>query len=751
MRKEATIKIQLKSDLCMGSGYSYAGIIDSDICYDAYGIPYIPAKRLKGCFRDVAENTLYSIIDQEKIEKIFGKAGSHAAPSVFWGNAYIENYDSIRKELNKFRTESKNAISQQDVLNMFTHIKAQTKLENGVAKDTALRYTRVTNQYSPMKRSEKGELVLEASVMYDAEDEETLKQIIHATRNIGLHRNRGLGSVRCEFPIGCHDAGIGGQFCGLENDAMTENNDSPADGEALVVLSYVLENVQPLMLSGNSDTESDKYISGKSMLGFFAGRYLATDGASAEDVEFRDLFLRGKTKFTNAVPCKYVEDDKVQSYYPAPEYINKLKKSKKLVNTFFDYTGEEKEYNPENGNIPKKLKNKFVAFENGNVDVTDVDMQIIYHHSEKAKSEDDENGQLFGLTAVKENQFFSGAIYVSEKYAGHLEKFLTNDPITLGKSRSSQYGKCECRWLQKGKNAGVQSFCKGDTIVVTLLSDAIFMNDRAEYTVYSDEIKQIAAESFCIPYESDNTYSDRIQTKELVGYQTQWNLRKAPVPAVKAGSCFVYKLAEDFNTNRNFVGERNLEGYGQVRIDSLNDMKYIVDVDEIDVTEGARKISPLEQSKELVRDILVEKIVDKLKLDGISQKTYKVTASGLGRVTLMLKESLSANKTDIKKAFQEFANRVESIKSDSLKREIRNVILDKFGSKEADAGSPFECKWTFHGFDRLEENSQCKTEWQTLRDIGYEEQEIKTCVDARWGDILETILISQKYGMKGEK
>ena len=38
-RKKGVLRITLRSDLCVGSGYSYAGIIDSDICYNENGIP----------------------------------------------------------------------------------------------------------------------------------------------------------------------------------------------------------------------------------------------------------------------------------------------------------------------------------------------------------------------------------------------------------------------------------------------------------------------------------------------------------------------------------------------------------------------------------------------------------------------------------------------------------------------------------------------------------------------------------------
>ena len=46
--------IKLLSDLCTYSGESYNSMVDTDVVYDKYGIPYIPAKRIKGCIREAA-------------------------------------------------------------------------------------------------------------------------------------------------------------------------------------------------------------------------------------------------------------------------------------------------------------------------------------------------------------------------------------------------------------------------------------------------------------------------------------------------------------------------------------------------------------------------------------------------------------------------------------------------------------------------------------------------------------------------
>ena len=53
-RKKGKICIQLISDLVPGSGQGWANIIDSDIVYDQYGFPYIPARRIKGLIKESA-------------------------------------------------------------------------------------------------------------------------------------------------------------------------------------------------------------------------------------------------------------------------------------------------------------------------------------------------------------------------------------------------------------------------------------------------------------------------------------------------------------------------------------------------------------------------------------------------------------------------------------------------------------------------------------------------------------------------
>ena len=151
--------VTLKSDLCANSGYSYSGLIDNDCCYDEVGIPYIPSRRIKGVMREAAEMI---IPDKDKILRLFGDAGMQKNEGFIIEDAYPEEYKEMRGYLLQQRKddELKAFITPQNVLSVFTTVKAQTKLVDGVADDQTLRYTRVVNQYDPFaEKKEQKELV----------------------------------------------------------------------------------------------------------------------------------------------------------------------------------------------------------------------------------------------------------------------------------------------------------------------------------------------------------------------------------------------------------------------------------------------------------------------------------------------------------------------------------------------------------------------------------------------------------------
>lgn len=730
MRRKGFIEITLQSDLCVGSGYSYAGIIDSDICYDVCGIPYIPARRLKGCLREVAENVLYSTISEKDIVDIFGETGANGTKGIVLDNAYLENYEELRNEIEAIMQMFPEYINAQEILDQFTHIKAQTKLVDGVADDQSLRFTRVVNQYAPNHTQMK----FKAEVFFEDDAEQTrekkLETIIKATRNIGLMRNRGLGSVRCDF-----------------SDVVSQNSEQSElqiDQNREYIVEYVLKNKEPLMLSGIGDDRSEKYISGQKILGLLVKKYLQEEGHTAEDETFVDLFLNGKTKFTHAYPYK-----NGKRFCPAPEYINRLKKTKKLVNTYFTYEQEidDESYNPEKGNQPKKLKGKFVSIEKENVEEMDVKMSIIYHHSHTGESRGGDEGILYSAQAIQERQMFSGYIYVLGKDVTTVLNLLNSGEIRFGKSITAQYGKCilEDKPVHRPVEVEKLQLAAGTDIVVRFLSDTIFVDEASkDYSVSSDVVVRLIAQQLGIEDKIEECpYSPMLRTKMLRGYQSIWNLRKQSIPAIEAGGCVVYRLKEDAVLQKNFLGERNQDGFGEISIEILNGQQYAVTEAKKDSSVATIEKVENNLTKQMIQHIAIKSMLNQLFLQAISENELQISKAALGRVTLMLQESLEENRNNSEKAFQEFVKRVQSIQTKSVKEEIEKNILKKIAvCSEREENDKKIIMWELQkllGFETL------KLQKEMLMLIGWDTEKCRQELNKEWGEFLLFILVLQKY------
>ena len=760
MIAKGVLTITLCSDLCAGSGYAYAGVIDSDICYDDFGLPYIPAKRLKGCMRESAQSILYDFISQEDVDKLFGAAGEKSCGLLAINNARITNYDKIVEELKALKKNGSEVVaysSQQEILNQFTQIKAQTSIdENGVADDNTLRYTRVVKQYSPITNKP---LVFETEItlMQATTDlEEILKKIALATRNIGMHRNRGMGSVTCKLVFDKEIEENTIKSSAIENKKTQEESQ-------WVVLSYELKNSQPLMLGSNDDQASETCIRGQRVLGVLAGTYLASKETSAQDQTFVDLFLAGQAIFTNLVPYK-----NGQAYYPAPLFLNQLKKTKKIVNTQFSYTGDaNEEYDPSNGNQPKKLKGKYVFFDDKNrADIAEVEQTMIYHHSHYKKNADGVEGILYTQSAVQENQCYTGQVYVKEQYASVVKDLLEKSEFCFGRSRSAQYGKCVL--LNKIENKNIEKVFfngkKGQTVMVTLLSDGIFQSTKGTgYSIYYDDLQKAVAEELGI--EADQTEQEKfhsmIQTKELNGYQTMWNLHKQTVPAVAAGSVFVYRLQSDIKITKRFIGEKNLEGYGQICIFDLNTMQYRVENSTDDNKKNTEKktneqmqiVIKEEAVKKLVINNLVESIKEKLKLKAAKEATkekLRLSATTIGKATLMVQQSLEENRNNRDQAFCSFAARIKAVKREAERTELQTKVLSLIAKNQGEEWVLDEKK--IEGlFYQENDNQQISDQQNTLTILKkLEPNQYRDLLLDTWGGFIMEYLTAQKYQKKME-
>lgn len=727
MKKKGILRIELQSDLCAGSGFSYAGIVDSDINYDSYGIPYIPGRRIKGCLKDTALSCLYELYSEEVIDTLFGKRAADRTCGLRIGNAYIDNYEKITSELKTamdISVNTDNYISGQSILEEFTSVLAQTKLENGVAEDNTLRFTRVVNQYSPI---DKGNMVFLSEIEFDDEEDDTNERLlcatVKATKTIGLKRTRGMGSVCCSIK----------DIATVEQDICSVDGQFDLDDEILIKYTFI--NEEALMLSSNQDNVSADFVSGRAVLGSLAARYLNMGNNTPQDEMFKNLFLSGQVKYRDAYPSNNGE-----CFYPAPEYINILKKSKVYVNILCENTESDKDieggvYCVRHGNLPKKLKGKYVSLKDNAISIKEVDKTVVYHHSKTTKNVDGNEGILYSFTAIKPGQEFTGTIVTSARYKDILLELLQRD-LYFGKSKTAEYGKCRIVDVKLEKKCNEKiSVNKEAVITVDFLSDSIFMDDCGYTTDYS-RIKQLVADELGLGYIQDTAVADsRISVDILNGYSAVWNLRKQAVPVVKAGSYLTYKLAEDAIIDKDAVGERNIEGSGLICVRKVSDMKYAIKNNKLDINLSDVKI---EYAHELILKAFVKRTMDILCENDMNKKELNITASGLGRITLMLKESMQNSSSF--DCYKDYLARLNSIKTDKLKNEAKK-LLKTLSIKESNNEVAFNDK-KYEGDDRL------KKLFETAQKLDIEEAEIKSIINDSWATYLMDILTRIKYNKK---
>lgn len=186
------LEIKFLSDAIIGSAEGYGAIIDTDIVYDEFGLPFIPAKRIKGILRNSSDD----LIDYFKIsninytidkDKLFGISGQQAGILVL-PNFYIEEYEKNRRWLRYLKNHKNNYkinVSTQKVLDTFTTVRISTSIENGISKKTSLRKFRCLNAGNTFY----------GKIDIDDKYAEQLALICQNVDSIGTKRNRGFGKV----------------------------------------------------------------------------------------------------------------------------------------------------------------------------------------------------------------------------------------------------------------------------------------------------------------------------------------------------------------------------------------------------------------------------------------------------------------------------------------------------------------------------------------------------------------------------
>lgn len=200
------VKIKLESPLHLGSGRADVNI-DADVVYDTYGIPFFPAKRLKGLLYESAlevyemgKACAAEFFTMDSLEGLFQRRPDTGVELILH-NFYLPNYAEMCQSWSYLQKKYCAFISPQDVLAEYTSIRYQTEIDKatGTAKEGSLHNLRVVDAGLEFE----GEIEIQ---LEDGSDQEKLLEyqriLALALQNLscaGMKRNRGLGQLKCQL------------------------------------------------------------------------------------------------------------------------------------------------------------------------------------------------------------------------------------------------------------------------------------------------------------------------------------------------------------------------------------------------------------------------------------------------------------------------------------------------------------------------------------------------------------------------
>ena len=189
------LKIKLLSDMNITTGESRGGNIDSDIYIDQYGLPYLPAKRIKGIIRDTSifMDNLLGRLGRVRLDinYLFGETGKIQS-AITISNALIEDYDDnvayLRYCLSEVDNNNQQLISVENIIEHFTITRINTAIDDrGTAKDGSLRTIRVLHR----------DLIFESEITIPDIEFDLFTIVIESVKYIGSNKTRGFGRVEC--------------------------------------------------------------------------------------------------------------------------------------------------------------------------------------------------------------------------------------------------------------------------------------------------------------------------------------------------------------------------------------------------------------------------------------------------------------------------------------------------------------------------------------------------------------------------
>jgi CRISPR-associated protein Csx10 len=576
------------SDWHVGSGAGRPGNIDRLIVRDADGLPFVPAKTLRGIWRDACERLARGLDGGETgdwsrfVDLLFGSqpalshndpTGRHADPNKKPIESALRVSPALLPEALRDRVKG-----NQEFLEAMTFVKPGVRIDrrSGRAVEKQLRFEEMARVDAV--------LVAECALrLHSAELREAASALLvggaKLVERLGGKRRRGAG--RCKLEIDSTDPGwaVAWLEANEKAPAWTEpNDDEAAASEAApssgswVVVPLVLNLTGPLAVSyrtvGNVVETLD----------FLPGSYLlphVTRVLTNLGVDPRASIRRGDLC---VLPATLEVGGRRGRPVPMALFADKNDRTR-MVNRL-------RERGPVEGQF-KQLRAGYVA-PGLPLRHRTVPRAVQTHNTVKddAQRPTSEVGGVYTYEAIAPMEKGRPVRLRSElRLRKSLEeqlKILSPDwrlslsgSVSLGRSKKDDYGEVaiEVEEAQDLPESGEP----GQTLVVWLLSDTLLRDERLRPAPTAEALGAELARRLGIPIKpresNDGLLDELVRVRRLDTWHVGWGLPRPSLVAIQAGSCIAFTARGEIDRSRlheievGGVGERTAEGYGQVRFD----------------------------------------------------------------------------------------------------------------------------------------------------------------------------------------
>ena len=597
------LTIKMLSDWHIGIGEGRHKSIDSLIDRDEYGLPFIPAKTIRGIWRDAAERLVYGLSNGGKnqawsslVNNIFGSQPQEEKnpeqvpmPSqLFVGSALLTA--PLRNKLKI------NEIDTQLLKNALTFIKPGVEIDHksGQAKDKHLRFEEIS----------RSGIILEAHATIHFPEHlnaETVKAFLIASvkliERMGGKRRRGHG--KCEVKIEDDNMSLAQAIEHLRSAETALNEKSQTEElQENIIYSNSASEIDwiqiplsittqfPLLIPkdilGNIVT-TDDYIPGTYLLPFIT-KALANSGLTLEGV--RTGISSGDIRIKNAypdnllpIPLCWESNKRDGDNYPinvdniliypddedakkTPEVVEKNVQKKSVRQGYVIFEDNKKNRIKHIKSIPKKMQTHNIVKD---------DLQ--------RPSED--VGGVYSYESLPTGTKFSTMLLIRKDLYPQLDETKlhenlningTTHQLQIGRAKTSGYGSVTVTVNEEP----IENIPKGkdqeDFLYVYFASDVILRSKLLGASTGLEALKQ-ALEKTVGKAFLPNTGVDKaaIRTKRIESWNASWNLPRPSFTAIQAGSCLKLRLDENADVDnirkileREGIGERKAEGYGQI-------------------------------------------------------------------------------------------------------------------------------------------------------------------------------------------